>query len=123
MLRELQANAYKEGWDGMTRRQHLREIDYHLAKLKAAVRSGEGLRILEFGADIGNHVCFLLEHLDVLTPERLVERAEEPSFVAPTWRTYLRMALRSPRWVWKSAQGIFKKPYERHPEPSLDGFG
>lgn len=26
-------------------------------------------------------------------------------------------------WVWKSAQGIFKKPYERHPEPSLDGFG
>ena len=128
MLRELQANAHKDSWDTMTVREHFRELDYHMAKLKAAVGSGynDRLRVLEYGADVGNHVCFLLEHLDVLTPELIQERAEEPSFKAASKRVYLRLALRGwcrPSWLRKAWKGMFGEDYIRQDEPSLDGFG
>lgn len=130
MLRELAANAHKEGWDSMSRKQHFDEIDYHLAKLKSACEAGDLNRILEYGADVGNHVWFLLEFEDVLTPERIAERWQEPEFQQaqrPTYMRLLRRSWRHPRWWRKAWRGLTGPEYARDglgiTPDQLDGIG
>lgn len=123
MLRELQANAYKGDWRClmMSRRKHFYEIDYHLAKLKAAVKEGDTIRVLEFSADIANHVLFLADSEGALTTKVLEARRAEPSFVKPKIGVYFRL-LRNPRWIRKGWGGFRNRlEAEDHIEPALSG--
>lgn len=104
MRYEKSANAYKGGWLGRSKRQHFRDIDYHCAKLKAAVRSGDAVRVLEFSADVGNHAMFIADQFYGFLPDTLAARPDAPPH--PGRGFYLRLCFGSPRWiptlVWKA---------------------
>lgn len=122
MLRELQANHYKGGWDAMTRRDHFRELNYHNAKLKAAIRAGDTLRVLEYAADLGNHAWMAAEFAGALTPVTIWRRRAETSFAKAGWGVYARLML-TPRWFFKGLAGWrHRRDYEQHPEPTLEAL-
>jgi hypothetical protein len=117
MLRELAANWYKGGWMQTNRRTHFEELDYHLAKLKAAVRAGDKPeRILEFSADLANHAMFLADSEGALTEDVMESRGKEASFVRPNLKVYRRL-MWNPRWIKKGWGGFKNVRSESHPEP------
>lgn len=108
MLRELDANLWKGSWLVLdfTRRKHFKEIEYHVAKLKAALAAGDSPeRILEFCADIANHAMFLADSEGVLSVHVLDRRRREPAFVKPKLGVYWRL-LWNPRWINKGWGGL-----------------
>lgn len=114
MLRELAANAYKGGWLGRGAKHHLRDLDYHVAKLKAAVRSGDTVRILEYAADTANHAMFLAHDVGSMHEAVRTVREREPDFVPASRLTYAWLLLRYPR---KAVLGLVKPgPEDDHDE-------
>ena len=108
------------GWDKFSRRRHFFELDYHLAKLKAAVRDGDPVRVLELAADLSNHSLFLADSEYALTRETFDRRRAEPSFVRPRAGVYLRLML-NPRWISKGWGGLrSRREDEMHEEPRLE---
>lgn len=116
MMRELDANRWKGHWllQITTRRAHFHELDYHLAKLKAAIRAEDDVRVLEYAADLANHAMFLTDDECILTEFNIAKRKAEASFVKPKRRVYAWLAI-NPRW-WKKAWGGWRHPveYEEH---------
>ena len=101
MLRELDANDYKGGWPGRGARTHLRDLDYHVAKLRAAVGAEEIVRVLEYAADVANHAMFLADEAGALDPSVVEHRRVEPHYVRPGARVRLRLVARHPRYLYK----------------------
>lgn len=54
MDREIEANSFKGDFDAYTKDDALLEIDYHLAKLRRAVRRNDPVAIEEHSADVAN---------------------------------------------------------------------
>lgn len=107
MQRELDANAHKGDWTVWlpTRRRHFYELDYHAAKLKAAVCDGDPVRVREYAADLANHAMFLCQAEGGLALSAATARDTEPSFVKPRRSVYLRL-MRNPRWARKGWAGL-----------------
>lgn len=54
MDKEIEANSFKGDFDAYTKEDALLEIDYHLAKLRRAIRRNDSVAIEEHSADVAN---------------------------------------------------------------------
>lgn len=117
MLHEIRANEYKGDWLTSSERTLRRELDYHVAKLRAAVRAGDTPRITEFAADVANHAMFVADKQNALWTGAIARRQSEPSYVFPSKSFWFYMIVGSPRWavrtVWKLVHGGLKKRRRR----------
>lgn len=59
MSKEIEANSFKGDFDAYTKEDALLEIDYHLAKLRKAIRRNDALAIEEHSADVANCAAIL----------------------------------------------------------------
>ena len=95
MVREINANAHKGGWTEQGRKHHAREVEYHAAKLSAAITTrAPDERIVEYAADVANCAWMAMDDLILHVNLAIARRKNEPDYVRPSVRFWLAMPYR-----------------------------
>lgn len=102
MRHELNQNEWKGDPQNYPLEHHLRELPYHVTKLKQAVLADDLVRVIEHAADVGNGAYFIALVTGALEPKVLKARCDEEGVVhLSQWRRWYAIARHPSVWLDK----------------------